>query len=192
MGNRPRLLTDPEELAASAEFKRLLQLCGKRQEQVASEIGEGVSQGTVWQWANNRLAIPANRAADAARAVGGDAEAISVAYRLAKELYAPARIEEDHEHTENYSRAASRSHRTGLPLATLADAMLLVRLYVQDHELPQEVLQDPLLLKTAFDLVAESGDGVSLVNVIELKKKLAGRLPKGIHAGSGEEAKKAG
>jgi transcriptional regulator with XRE-family HTH domain len=70
----------PRELAASDHIKeRLKSLRGKvTQEQVAAEIG--VSQGQIWQWANRRLPVPANRAKALAKAIGTSPELVSVEY----------------------------------------------------------------------------------------------------------------
>jgi len=176
--SRPRLLTDPAELAASEEFKRCLLASKKTQEQVAAEIGSGVSQGTVWQWANGRLAIPANRAVDAAAAVGADPARISVAWRS----LAGSGVAEDR------PQYALRSQPVGIPLTTVADAMAVVRAYLEDRGEPFDHLPDPVLIKAALDVVTERAEPLTVANVIAFKRQFATRLRETI---DGDEERKA-
>ncbi|WP_396615470.1 hypothetical protein ACHZ97_14440 [Lysobacter soli] len=177
--SRPRLLTDPDDVAASDEFKRCLIASKKTQEQVAAEIGSGVSQGTVWQWANRRLAIPASRAADAARAVGTTPDKISTEHRR---LWAKATAWADEAlgpvPKRGYEAApnAGPSQHVGIALSTVADAMMVIRAYLEDKGEPVENLPDPLLVKAALDLVVERAEPLTLTNVIAFKRQLATRL----------------
>jgi transcriptional regulator with XRE-family HTH domain len=200
--SRPRLLTDPEEIAASNEFKRCLLASKKTQEQVAAEIGSGVSQGTVWQWANGRLAIPAQRARDAARAVGADPEKISTQFRLIASME-PVILEPDapriphsrvSEPGATYARLAQddQSHRVGIALSTVADAMMVIRAYLEDKGEPVENLPDPVLVKAALDLVVERAEPLTLTNVIAFKRQLATRLKETDNGDERREAAGAG
>ncbi|BDU17551.1 hypothetical protein [Lysobacter auxotrophicus] len=197
--SRPRLLTDPDDVAASDEFKRCLIASKKTQEQVAAEIGSGVSQGTVWQWANRRLAIPANRAADAARAVGTTPDKISTEHRRfwAK---ASAWIDEAPHHyrgpmpTSGYEPAPDLgpSQHVGIALSTVADAMIVIRAYLEDKGEPVENLPDPVLVKAALDLVVERAEPLTLTNVIAFKRQLATRLKETDNGDERREAAGAG
>ncbi|MEF3081897.1 hypothetical protein V3391_06680 [Luteimonas sp. SMYT11W] len=177
--SRTRLLTDPDEVAASDAFKRAAVASRKAQTVIANEIGDGVSQGTVWQWANRRLAIPAARAVEAARAVGARPEEISVAYRaLSNEMSGKT-------HEQHASYRASQN--LGIPLSTISDAMLVVKAYVEDRGLPVTACSDPLLIKTAIDLVNELAVPLSLTNVITFKRRFTEKLEGG-NDGSSEVA----
>lgn len=172
---RPRLLTDPDEIAASDEFKRLVdaqRALGRTQEQIAAEIGDGVSQGTIWQWANRRLAIPANRAKSAADAVGGQPGAISVAWRTMSSDFiggAPSsRVSEP--------RTSYASQNLGINLGIITDAMLVVKAFVEDKGLPAERATDPVLIKHAIDVVSAAAEALDLSNVITFKRRLEERV----------------
>ena len=181
---RPRLLTDPHEIAASDAFRAALESCGKSQSAVADEIGDGVSQGTIWQWANRRLAIPAARARDAARAVNAYPDAISVAYRQEAERHGKAAIREP---------GPAPSQAVGFPLSTITDAMLVVRAYLEDKGLPLSMaVTDPWLVKIAIDLVADASVRLDVTNVIAFKKRFTDRLSEERHADQGERTAEAG
>lgn len=179
--SRPRLLTDPAEIAASDEFKRCLIASKKTQEQVAAEIGEGVTQGTVWQWANRRLAIPVARARDAAKAVGARPAAISVAWRqFVNTEYSKGRTAEKATLDQPKYRVrdgdSAPSQRVGISLATVTDAMMVIRAYLDDRGDPVEHLPDPILVKAALDVVIERAEPLTLANVIAFKRQLATRV----------------
>lgn len=195
--SRPRLLTDPEDIAASDEFKRCLIASKKTQEQVAAEIGSGVSQGTVWQWANRRLAIPVSRAADAARAVGTTPDKISAEHRR---FWANAHGWLD-KHGNQVSEEPARyepsadlgpSQHVGIALSTVADAMIVIRAYLEDKGEPVENLPDPVLVKAALDLVVERAEPLTLTNVIAFKRQLATRLKETDNGDERREAAGAG
>lgn len=181
---RPRLLTDPEDIAASDAFRAALDGCNKSQSAVAEEIGDGVSQGTIWQWANRRLAIPASRALDAARAVRADPMVISAAYRA------------EHARHHQVGEAGATygvSQTVGFPITTITDAMLVVRAYLEDKGLPLSMaVTDPWLVKIAIDLVAGSRERLDVTNVIAFKKRLTDRLSEERHADQGERTAEAG
>ncbi|HEY5805044.1 MAG TPA: hypothetical protein VIT90_15260 [Lysobacter sp.] len=207
--SRPRLLTDPAEIAASDEFKRCLQASKKTQEQVAAEIGAGVSQGTVWQWANRRLAIPAQRARDAARAVGAQPEGISVEFRSIMENppiflgesprrhspKAPSRKNESGEgdaSTWQLQDKPDQSHRMGISLSTVTDAMMVIQAYLEDKGERVDNLPSPVLVKAALDLVVERAEPLSLKNVIAFKRQLAKKLGEDTDGDERHEAAGAG
>lgn len=73
-----RVLT-ADEAQACAAFRSSLEQSAKTQEVVGEECG--VTQGMVWQWASGKRAIPATRAAAAAKSVGAAPEEISVQWR---------------------------------------------------------------------------------------------------------------
>lgn len=111
----PRKLTAPDEIAASRAFGVALKGCGRTQEAVA--VAVKVSQGTVWQWANERLAIPADRAIAAARETNSDPREISVAYRIVADKIAErARTSPEQEPTD-YDRYAFVSRIKNAQLA---------------------------------------------------------------------------
>lgn len=181
---RPRLLTDPDEIAASDAFRAALDACGKSQSAVADEIGDGVSQGTIWQWANRRLAIPAARAPDAARAVNAYPEAISVAFREEARRHGNLQVREP---------GPRASQSVGFPLSTITDAMLVVRAYLEDKGLPLSMaVSDPWLVKIAIDLVADASVRLDVTNVIAFKKRFTDRLSEEGHADQGERTAEAG
>lgn len=182
--SRTRLLTDPDEVAASDAFKRAATASGKSQTKIADEIGDGVSQGTIWQWANRRLAIPAARAVEAARAVDARPEDISVAYRtLMAERY-DVRGASAGGKVRDSARDMSASQHLGISLATISDAMLVVKAYVEDRGLPATACSDPLLIKTAIDLVNEVAEPLSLTNVITFKRRFTEKLEGGTDGSS--------
>lgn len=76
---RVRALTDPQDIAASEAFDRALRATGIEQQALAESLG--VSPGTISQWANKRLAIPAIRAKRVAELVNADPAEISVEWR---------------------------------------------------------------------------------------------------------------
>lgn len=181
---RPRLLTDPDEIAASDAFRVALEGCQKSQSAVADEIGDGVTQGTIWQWANRRLAIPAARARDAARAVNAYPSVISVAFRQEAARHGALEVREG---------ASSPSHAVGFPLSTINDAMLVVRAYLEDKGLPLSMaVTDPWLVKIAIDLVADASVRLDVTNVIAFKKRFTDRLSEERHGDDGERAAEAG
>lgn len=73
-----RLMSDQEQAAA-----KLIGDTVRASEQNQDEIGAavGVSQGLIWQWANGRVPVPANRAVVLANVLGLDPCDISPAYR---------------------------------------------------------------------------------------------------------------
>lgn len=73
-----RLMSDQEQAAA-----KLIGDAVRASEQNQDEIGAavGVSQGLIWQWANGRVPVPANRAVALAQVLRLDPCAISPAYR---------------------------------------------------------------------------------------------------------------
>lgn len=84
MGTPKKRPLTPAEALASDEFKKALLRIkvkeGRTQEQVAAMVG--VSQGQIWQWANRRLPIPAQKAQSVADAVEEiDPGRLSVEYR---------------------------------------------------------------------------------------------------------------
>ncbi len=179
--SRPRLLTEPEEIAASDEFKRLLKASGKTQREVADLIGDGVSEGSIWQWANRRLAIAVDRAEDVARVVGGNPRDISAAYRNLTDTISMFQVAEER-------KPWPQSQRVGIPLDTIRDAMIVVKAYVLDKDLPADAATDPLLIKTAIDVVAEASEPLDVTNVVAFKKRVAMRLSDEGNDGEGETA----
>lgn len=166
---RTRLLTDPADIAASDEFKRLFKATGRTQRDLADAIGEGVSEGTIWQWANRRLAISAERAEEVARQIGGNPRDISTAYRQLQDRSAIFRVRDE--------RAEwPVSQNLGIALDTIRDAMIVVKAYVLDQDLPPDAATDPLLIKTALDVLAEASEPLDISNVVVFKKRVARRL----------------
>lgn len=179
--SRPRLLTDPAEIAASDEFKRLFKATGKTQRDFADLIGEGVSEGTIWQWANRRLAISVERAEDVARLLDANPRDISPAYRQLHDSLSMFKIADE-------GTPWPQSQRVGIPFDTIRDAMIVVKAYVLDKDLPADAATDPLLIKTAIDVVAEASEPLDVTNVIAFKKRVARRLGDGGIDGEGEAA----
>lgn len=68
----------PAEKAAAERIAAALSSCGKSQEAIGAEVG--VTQGQIWQWANGRLPVPAERARDLAAALNTRPAEISPAY----------------------------------------------------------------------------------------------------------------
>lgn len=128
-----RALTDEEQKAAAVFKRLLLAACDTRtQEAIADEIG--VTQGTIWQWAEGRIPVSAKRAQAAAKVVGGDPSAISVAFR---DLNLPS------PKVERPATARTKSHSATPDLDTLHEALTLLL-----HE-EQQAGQLPPRTKTA-------------------------------------------
>jgi len=68
----------PAELEASRVIADAVRLSERSQDDIAAEIG--VSQGLIWQWANGRVPVPANRAVALAKALHLSPSAVSPAY----------------------------------------------------------------------------------------------------------------
>lgn len=83
--SRDRQLTDPTEVSASDAFKTALAQSAYTQMALANELG--VSQGTIWQWANRRLAIPAEQAVRVARLLEVQADRISAEHERLHALW---------------------------------------------------------------------------------------------------------
>lgn len=68
----------PSELQAAGRILAAVRASDCSQEELAAEVG--VSQGLIWQWANARVPVPANRAVALGRALHLDPREISPAY----------------------------------------------------------------------------------------------------------------
>lgn len=160
---RERRKLSPAELAAAAEFKRLLVLATKEKSQdaIAQEIG--VTQGAVWQWADGLIPISAKRARAAAVAVGADPSTISVAFR---ELSQPAKP----------ATQARTSQPARLDPATLAAAIKLARLSVAmttddgDPFDPEDETDSAIVAQAFAYLMAREQRAVTADNVVEFAR----------------------
>lgn len=66
------------ELQAAGRILAAVRASERSQDELAAEVG--VSQGLIWQWANARVPVPANRAAALGRALHLDARDVSPAF----------------------------------------------------------------------------------------------------------------
>ena len=73
-----RKTLSPDEIAAARLIHGAVAASALSQEQIAADVG--VSQGLIWQWANERVSVPANRAVALARVLGLSPSAVSPAY----------------------------------------------------------------------------------------------------------------
>lgn len=76
---RARELTDAE-MKASDHIKRMLESLRGTATQEEIAVKAGVTQGQIWQWANRRLPVPANRAKALAEALGTTPALVSAEY----------------------------------------------------------------------------------------------------------------
>jgi DNA-binding transcriptional regulator YdaS (Cro superfamily) len=73
-----RKTLSPAELQAADAIAEAVRRTDRSQDEVAAEVG--VSQGLIWQWANRRVPVPANRAVALAAAIGLTPRVVSPAY----------------------------------------------------------------------------------------------------------------